>query len=264
LIVDENLVEIPDAREGDEHCGCASTWRLLMPTSLLNLGFAVLALAAELSPLKSGAPIRNSCIVAAAENARDFALRRRAEYDRLPVMTDKNSDLRRLSILRSIDQGIRQALERAVATCDRVPDAELKPFAILFRDQDSANQKALQVLLDRIGWPIISKFGDEADQTAFLIVQHATNDLALQQAILAKLARLLQKRETTSENYALLYDRVQEALGKLQKFGTQGTCERGRWVADSVEDPTRLDTRRRELGLPTIAAYAAKASEFCK
>jgi len=140
---------------------------------------------------------------------------------------------------------------------------EIKPIAMAMISADQWNQKQLRLILSRISWPVISRYGAEADQTAFLIVQHATNDLSFQREILAKLEKLLAAKETGGENYALLYDRVHETEGRMQRFGTQGNCRGATWISYPIEDIAGVDKRRAALGMSPLAQYDALSQKLC-
>jgi|KBSMisStaDraftv2_1062788.scaffolds.fasta_scaffold196081_1 hypothetical protein len=152
-----------------------------------------------------------------------------------------------------MDQEIREPLLHRCGV--ELNGPALKPIAVALIAADQWNQKQLQLILGRIGWPVISRYGAEADRTAFLIVQHATNDLSFQRDILAKLKKLLATKETGGENYALLFDRVREDEHGRQRFGSQGQCHNGTWIFDPIEDPAGVDKRRAALGMPPLARY---------
>ena len=109
------------------------------------------------------------------------------------------------------------------------------------------------------GWFDRELYGDKAASAAFLIVQHATNDPQLMRDTLAKLEPLARQRKIDGGQYALMYDRVAlEFEHKPQRYGSQVSCTAGSWRADDVEDPARLDERRRAVGLKqTEAEYLA-------
>jgi hypothetical protein len=135
---------------------------------------------------------------------------------------------------------------------------------------DTANTKDLKMLLDIYRWFTISEFGVQADEQAWLLVQHADADAEFQNHVLGILAELWPIGETVPSNYAYLYDRVaaswmDEAKRKLQRFGTQGTCVGpGLWAPLPVENPDSLDQRRASVGLGPEAEYIALFKNVCR
>ena len=111
---------------------------------------------------------------------------------------------------------------------------------------------------------LISRYGRNADQNAFLVAQHANSDVPLQGHVLTILTPLVPAHETAGENYALLYDRVQTADGKPQRYGSQGACQAGRWVPDPIENSDAVDKDRAYVGLPSMAKYLLAVSELCR
>jgi len=136
----------------------------------------------------------------------------------------------------------------------------------IFRD----NIRDLKVLLKSHPWFAISKFGEQASADAYLIVQHAFNDVELQEETLAKMKMLLAKGEVLKKNYAFLYDRVAAQTKKPQKFGTQGYC-RGPGVFEPVpieepNDNASVDARRKEMGIEpvSIEEYKEMVKKRCR
>lgn len=126
------------------------------------------------------------------------------------------------------------------------------------QEADRLHIDQLQAILAIHDWVTISAFGAKADHDAWLLVQHADHDLAFQKSVLDRLEKLYQIHETSASNYAYLYDRVAIAENRLQRYGTQGTIEHGAWRLNDVEDPSLLDSRRKDVGLPPYQEYLAK------
>jgi hypothetical protein len=126
-------------------------------------------------------------------------------------------------------------------------------------DVDEANTQWLKAQLGSSGWFTISKYGEEADSAAWLLVQHADRDTAFQNDVLRILTSLVGRKETSPANYAYLYDRVAVNSKRPQRYGTQGRCaESGIWEPRPIEDPSRLNERRAAIGLEPQAAYSAR------
>lgn len=142
-------------------------------------------------------------------------------------------------------------------------------FAPRFKTIDAANTSYLKSLLTIYQWIKISEFGEEADNQAWLIVQHADEDPAFQKSILVILEKLWPLKETKPSNYAYLYDRVaaswsDETKRAPQRYGTQGMCKApSDWQPIEVEDPANLDKRRLEVELAPFAEYKKQTDQMC-
>jgi hypothetical protein len=133
---------------------------------------------------------------------------------------------------------------------------EAEKEALLRRNSDW-----LKAVLARIGWFDISRYGREASQAAWLIVQHSDHDPAWQQQVLADLAPRVARGDMQRNYYAYLVDRVAVNAGRPQSYGTQGRCEGpGDLRLFEVSDRDNLDRRRAEMGLESLADYTVR---FC-
>jgi hypothetical protein len=127
--------------------------------------------------------------------------------------------------------------------------------------EDRENTERLRAIVEQIGWPTVSKVGREASNVAWLLAQHADARRDLQAKWLGMMTPYLGTGEVSDSNYAYLWDRVAVGQGRRQRFGTQMRAENGRWVPMPVEDPARLDARRRRMGLPPMAEYIKMMEE---
>jgi hypothetical protein len=134
---------------------------------------------------------------------------------------------------------------------------------------DVANTAEMKALLEKYGWFGISQFGAQADNNAWLLVQHADKDPEFQREIVARLEPLAARGETKPSHFALLFDRVALSYSDpdkqtLQRYGTQGRCTGpGTWAPFPVEDPGNLDERRRSVGLSPMAEYQKVFKDLC-
>ena len=119
------------------------------------------------------------------------------------------------------------------------------------------------------GWITISQFGADADNQAWLLVQHADHDHAFQEQVLMKLTDLYASGETSKRNYAYLYDRValqSEQLGRKQKYGTQCTIADNGDLSLSPYDGSLQDINmnRQQVGLGPVEEYIERLKDIYK
>lgn len=117
------------------------------------------------------------------------------------------------------------------------------------------NQKDLEALVVKKGWPKISQVGNSAASAAFLVIQHA--DLAKQKKYLPIIKKLCEQKEASWGSYALLYDRVQVRENKAQRYGSQVSFDNKtkQYRLDPLEDESKVDEWRKEMGLQPLADY---------
>ena len=166
-----------------------------------------------------------------------------------------------LALMHQADQTVRSAFLLTSKRCAVPFDSPLLAAAMtLMASVDQRNLAALKALLLTVRWPVISRYGRRADQTAFLIVQHADDDVGFQRQVLVLLESLVTTKETSAENYALLFDRVALSEQKAQRYGSQGECDGAAWKPREIEDMARLDSRRAAVGLGKLSTYVAQAT----
>lgn len=151
---------------------------------------------------------------------------------------------------RKTDQEVRQHLR--IVRDMRADDPQLVRMAKV----DKENTAWLKATTQKIGWIDCIRFGAEAANTAFLIVQHS-GDAGLMAAALPEIEKDVKaKRLPDGQAYALLYDRLQLKRGGKQRYGSQiGANDSGEMVVLLLEDRTKVDDYRKELGMPPLSVY---------
>lgn len=120
---------------------------------------------------------------------------------------------------------------------------------------DVDNTRRLVAIVTDVGWIDRARFSERACADAFLIVQHS-GSLRLMQAVLPLLEAEARQRADVGEEFALLFDRTQLALGREQRYGTQlREGEGGVMHVVRLLDPDGVDERRRSVGLPPLEDY---------
>lgn len=191
------------------------------------------------------------------------------EFEKLPPnFNDKDWVSKKISHMVGVDQYMRSFLfESSVRT--QASKNEIKEIEKILNEVDEKNTADLKKLIKIYKWFKISEFGEETDRKAWLLVQHADRDPDFQKSILATLESLLKSHETNLKNYAYLYDRVAASFfdpkkSRPQRYGTQGICKgTGKWEPTEVEEPSKLDERRKSVELPPMSEYRALVSPMC-
>lgn len=115
------------------------------------------------------------------------------------------------------------------------------------------NAKVLNEMIDIIGYPTTEKVGQEANEAAWLVIQHSIE----QPKFMKKCAKLLE--DTVSANkasptdLAYLTDRIAVFEGRLQWYGTQFDWdENGQLSPNPIGDVANVNQRRKSIGLNTL------------
>ncbi len=143
-------------------------------------------------------------------------------------------------------------------------NAGLTPLAFkLYRglvavDAVAADEKSREWLRTRVaqrGWFKISRDGVEADRAAQLIVQHADEDTVFKGEMIKLIEPLAEAGESDRGFFPVMYDRWAAQVGRPLRFGFQGACKaKGVWESLPLEDPERVDERRKLYGISTTFA----------
>jgi len=155
--------------------------------------------------------------------------------------------------------GLRDEIERMYKTDQAVRQREGFDAKKL-TETDQENAGPLRVILGKYGVPTYSMVGPQAAGDFVTMIQHQPP--AFRQEALPQLKANVAKGEADPESYALVYDRSQRDLGKKQLYGEQLECNAGEPLHEALlEDETRVDRRRAELGLIRMKLYARIVKE---
>ncbi|MBX3432863.1 MAG: hypothetical protein KF847_06060 [Pirellulales bacterium] len=138
---------------------------------------------------------------------------------------------------------------------------EFQKLARQAQEIDVDNTAWMKQVIENHGWPTAGLVGKEGAKAAWLLVQHADQDVSFQRQCL-DLMTALPKESVSQQELAYLTDRVLLAEGKKQRYGTQFVPVGGKFKLRPTEDEATLDDRRREAGLPPIAEYLRSAEQF--
>lgn len=122
----------------------------------------------------------------------------------------------------------------------------------------------LKQIFGKHGYLWASDIGKEATHYIWLLIQHADNDLPFQESYLKALKIAVERNEAAGADLAYLTDRVKKNKKEKQVYGTQMEYKttvdpvKGKTVKMQpwpVEDPEKLDERRKEVGLMPMDKY---------
>jgi hypothetical protein len=161
-------------------------------------------------------------------------------------------------LARRVDQD--QALRREAMETDPMPPELVERVCAV----DADNTAWMKDLVTRHGWPTRARVGEKGTSDAWLLVQHADQDVEFQEYCLQLLEAALRSDQVDPRNVAYLADRVATHRGRPQRYGTQFVDKDGELVPYELEDPKKVDEWRHELGLGPLAEYAEQLKSETK
>ncbi len=124
--------------------------------------------------------------------------------------------------------------------------------------QDSANMIIVGGILDKYGWLGSKQISKEANETLFLVIQHAP--LSVQLNYLPVLKQAVKEKKAKPSEYAMLVDRTNMYQGKFQIYGSQMNYDsRGKILIYPIADEPNVNRRRKSVGLPPMEEYVKLA-----
>lgn len=121
----------------------------------------------------------------------------------------------------------------------------------------------LAAILDRHGWPGRTLVGTDGAHAAWLVAQHAICDPALQRRALRLIRTAAAQGEAALRDVAMLEDRIRVCEGRPQRYGTLFDWdEAGNMSPLPIEEPERVDERRRAVGLGPLADDTRRRREW--
>ncbi|WNZ60149.1 hypothetical protein QEG98_29675 [Myxococcus sp. MxC21-1] len=125
------------------------------------------------------------------------------------------------------------------------------------KDVDARNTTWLKGVIAKHGWPGSALVGRRGTFAAWLLVQHADQDVAFQSEVLPMLEKAVARGEGSAKELAYLTDRVLVNTGKPQRYATQLEEVDGKTVPKALEEPEKVNERRAAVGLDTLEEYIA-------
>lgn len=157
----------------------------------------------------------------------------------------------------AISQEVYDRMRRDQEEIKATKDGNLLPAS----DTMIQNKEYLKSLIQELGWIDIHRFGEETSGNAIVMAKHS-EDLSFMVGILPFVEKDLKSPHEDNVMLAILYDGLQIDLGRKQHYGTQlGTDPEGHPMVLQLEDVTKVEQFRKEIGLPPLAEYLKLASE---
>ncbi|NQZ74964.1 MAG: hypothetical protein HRT61_02480 [Ekhidna sp.] len=103
-------------------------------------------------------------------------------------------------------------------------------------------------VIEEYGWLGRSDIGKQANETLFVLIQHA-QDVKVLETYFPLLEASAEKGESSKASAATMKDRILVRQGKKQLYGTQSRMVDGKLALYPVEDPENLKKRRKKVGL---------------
>lgn len=120
---------------------------------------------------------------------------------------------------------------------------------------DSVNIIKVADILENYGWLSEAEVGRNANLALFLVIQHAPYKLQLH--FEGKVQKAFEQGKLKPAHYALFKDRILLRQGKKQLYGSQigRLPDTGEKYILPLEDPDKVDARRKSMGLEPLADY---------
>lgn len=140
-------------------------------------------------------------------------------------------------------------------TRNNAGQAKLDSIKRIIKKKDEINLDKVNGIVEKHGWLGPQEIGMNGSQGIFLAIQHA--DLATQKKYLPLIKQAEKEGKTLSSNLALLEDRIAMREGREQLYGSQGFKDKvtGTSYIYPIADVDQLDQRRKQMGMPPMAAY---------
>ncbi|MEM9548732.1 MAG: DUF6624 domain-containing protein [Bacteroidota bacterium] len=120
---------------------------------------------------------------------------------------------------------------------------------------DSVNMIRIEEIIEEYGYPGRSLVGPRQGSTAFMVIQHSTQEM--QEKYLPLLKEQADKGEVRWSSIALMIDRVLLGKGEKQIYGSQVYTDEktGELYFGEIENPHKIDSIRNTVGLGTLQEY---------
>lgn len=123
------------------------------------------------------------------------------------------------------------------------------------------NARKLKALIDQHGFPVLSNAGEKGVRLSWLIIHHAISWPSFMQECVIEMRLAGAARDYPLELLAYVEDRIAYFEGRGQLYGTNFDWLEGELKPTPIEDPDKLDFRRKAFGLPPMNPAARITEE---
>jgi hypothetical protein len=156
-----------------------------------------------------------------------------------------------MKAIREKDQGIRSKIIAVMQDAEGSSRDSLPLFAQQMKIIDKENQQYIGKLLDSCGWPV--SLTSIENNTIFLVIDHA--DISFMDKYFPVLKTQMEKGTVTKTDFFTLEDRMLMRKNQKQRYGTQSIKADGKIMIWPIEDPDKLDDRRKSAGFLPMHEY---------
>lgn len=126
-------------------------------------------------------------------------------------------------------------------------------YNVEMEELHNRNAKILGEIIDTIGYPTVEKVGEEANEAAWLVIQHAIGKPCFMKKSAELLEVAVKENKADPKGLAYLTDRIAVFEGKPQRYATQFDWdENGVMSPNKYDDIKKVEQRRKELGFNTL------------
>lgn len=115
------------------------------------------------------------------------------------------------------------------------------------------NARRLKEMITKMGFPVLSNAGEKGVRLSWLIIQHSISWPDFMKECLIQMRLAAGQNDYILELLAYTEDRVAFFEGRPQLYGTNTDWINGELKRTPIEDISRLDARRKGMGLPPVA-----------
>lgn len=117
----------------------------------------------------------------------------------------------------------------------------------------NTNAEILNNIIDRIGYPTVDKVGKEANEAAWLVIQHSIGQPEFMKKCAVLLEKGIAENRADAKQLAYLTDRIAVFEGRKQLYGTNFDWDENREMNPyPFDDLEKVNQRRRTIGLNSL------------
>lgn len=115
------------------------------------------------------------------------------------------------------------------------------------------NADILNEIIEKIGYPTIEKVGREANDAAWLVIQHSISRPEFMKKCAVLLEKAVKEKQVDAKQFAYLSDRIAVFEDRPQLYGTQFDWdENGEMSPKPFDELEKVNDRRKTIGLNSL------------